>query len=424
MHAQLNGMMVRPTIKISDYSYNLPDERIAKYPLPQRDSSKLLVYRDGNIQELTFSDIPSQLPYPSTMVFNDTKVIPARLFFRKDSGAVIEIFCLEPHIPSDYAQSFAATDSSVWKTIVGNARKWKSGELNLIVPDNNPELDALGLRAELVEKVDNSFLVRFRWSGGLHFSEVIEKCGRIPIPPYLNRDTESIDLERYQTLYARYRGSVAAPTAGLHFTGRELEEIDRRGICRQEVCLHVGAGTFLPVKSESISGHIMHSEPFSVTRQFVRVLASLSDGEKVTAVGTTSVRTLESLYFLGVHILENTFDDPDDITFVSQWEPYGRDYPYTLKQAMDAISGYMDKCSLDVLQARTQIIIVPGYQFRIVDAMVTNFHQPQSTLLLLIAAFIGEDWKKVYDYALGNGFRFLSYGDSSLLFRNDTKTKP
>lgn len=413
--------MVRPEIHISDYTYILPEERIARYPLAHRDESKLLIYRNGDIRHTVFSEIASHLPHPSTMVFNDTKVIPARMFFRKDSGAIIEIFCLEPHDPADYAIAFASTETAIWKTIVGNARKWKSGTLKLIVPDGCQDLLELDLRADLVKKVDNSYLIRFTWSGGLHFSEVIEKCGRIPIPPYLNRETESVDIERYQTLYAKYRGSVAAPTAGLHFTDKELNEITGRGIRREEICLHVGAGTFLPVKSESISEHIMHSEPFSVTKELVDRLARQPQGEKITAVGTTSVRTLESLYFIGVHILENISDDPDVLTFISQWEPYQKACNYTLKESMEAISGYMESHSLDSIKARTQIIIVPGYTFRVVDVMVTNFHQPQSTLLLLIAAFIGEDWKRVYEYALGNGFRFLSYGDSSLLFRKDTK---
>lgn len=415
--------MVRPTIHISDYTYILPEDRIARYPLAHRDESKLLIYRDGEIGHTVFSDIASNLPHPSTIVFNDTKVIPARMFFRKDSGAVIEIFCLEPHCPSDYALSFASTDATVWKTIVGNARKWKSGVLKLIVPENCQELVRLDLQAELIQKIDNCFLVRFSWKGGVPFSEVIEKCGRIPIPPYLNRETESVDIERYQTLYAKYRGSVAAPTAGLHFTQKELDELDEICIRREEVCLHVGAGTFLPVKSESIAEHIMHSEPFSVTREFVNLLAELPEGEKVVAVGTTSVRTLESLYFLGVHILEKISEDLEVLTFIKQWEPYQKDYRYSLKESMTAISSYMEVHSLDSIKARTQIIIVPGYTFRVVDVMVTNFHQPQSTLLLLIAAFIGDDWKRVYEYALGNGFRFLSYGDSSLLFRKDTTTQ-
>jgi len=415
-------MIVRPDVHIKNYSYELPMDRIAKYPLAKRDASKLLLYKNNIIEEHLFSEITDYLPFPSVMVFNDTKVIPARLFFKKESGSVIEVFCLEPYEPSDYSLAFSSTESAVWKTIVGNAKKWKSGKLNLLVPDEDLQLGSLHLQAELVEKVENSFLVRFSWSEGVPFSEVIEKCGRIPIPPYLNRDTENIDRERYQTLYAKYRGSVAAPTAGLHFTNLELNRITAMGIDRLEVCLHVGAGTFLPVKSESISSHVMHSEPFSVTRSFIDTLAELPDTHKVTAVGTTSVRTLESLYFIGVHILENPTGDDGTLSFVSQWEPYGRDYTYSMHDSFGAISSYMEQHGMDRLQARTQIIIVPGYKFRVVDAMVTNFHQPQSTLLLLIAAFIGEDWRTVYDYALENGFRFLSYGDSSLLFKSDTKT--
>jgi len=409
--------MEKPDIHISDYTYCLPDGRIAKYPLARRDASKLLVYRSGNVSDQVFSELPEFLPYPARMVFNDTKVIPARLFFRKDSGAVIEVFCLEPHFPSDYAVSFASTKTNVWKTIVGNAKKWKGGILNLIAPEGS-EMAGMNLCAELVEKADNSFLIRFSWDGGIPFSQVMEMCGRIPIPPYLNRETESLDYERYQTLYAKYRGSVAAPTAGLHFTDEVLGKIDRKGIVRDEICLHVGAGTFLPVKSESISSHLMHSEPFSVSLEFIKGLSGLKDGEKIIAVGTTSVRTLESLYFLGVHLLENNEPDRDAVSFVSQWEPYGREYAYSLKQAASAIADYLERNGLERLTARTQIIIVPGYSFHVVDAMVTNFHQPRSTLLLLIAAFIGEDWKKVYDYALGHDFRFLSYGDSSLLFRS------
>lgn len=414
--------MTPQDIRIQDYTYDLPQERIAKYPLEARDSSKLLVYNEGGISETVFSCIAGHLPAESIMVFNDTKVVPARMLFRKDSGALIEIFCLEPHLPEDYAVSFSATDHCVWKSIIGNARKWKSGTLSLVVPDGvDKSVRSLNLRAGLLEKVDNTYMVKFSWEGGIPFSEVMEKCGNIPIPPYLNREAESIDRERYQTLYARYRGSVAAPTAGLHFTGRVLESLDMCGITRDEVCLHVGAGTFLPVKSEFISGHIMHSEPFSVSAEFLKRLYGKSEGQKVTAVGTTSVRTLESLYFLGVHILENADREGFDLaeaSFISQWEPYQRAYSYSLREVVGAILEQMSRRGLERIHARTQIIIVPGYRFRVVDVMVTNFHQPQSTLLLLIAAFIGEDWRKVYSYALDNGFRFLSYGDSSLLFRN------
>ncbi len=415
--------MLQPVIRIQDYTYDLPSDRIARYPLEQRDSSKLLVYKEGTVSHSVFSSLCGFLPSASLMVFNDTKVVPARMLFRKDSGAVIEVFCLEPHLPEDYAVSFASREHCSWKAIIGNARKWKSGTINLLVPDGaDAWISALNLRAAMLERVDNSYLVEFRWDGGVPFSEVMEKCGNIPIPPYLNREAESIDKERYQTLYARYRGSVAAPTAGLHFTDAVLNSIDRAGILREEVCLHVGAGTFLPVKSELISGHIMHSEPFSVSSAFLRRLYDSAGEKPVIAVGTTSVRTLESLYFLGVHILENAGKPGFNYTeasFISQWEPYQREYGYSLREVTGAVLEYMSDNGLDRLHARTQIIIVPGYRFRVVDAMVTNFHQPQSTLLLLIAAFIGEDWRKVYGYALENGFRFLSYGDSSLLFRKN-----
>ncbi len=405
---------MEPKIKIQEYSYNLPQERIAKYPLEKRDSSKLLIYNKGEISQSIFTSLPSFLPQGSLMVFNNTRVVPARLFFRKETGAVIEIFCLEPVNPSDYAVSFASSECCSWNVVIGNARKWKSGEVKLVCDDPSSEAAKLNLRAELVSKGDNNgSIVRFLWDGGYAFSEVLDICGRIPIPPYLNRDTEELDYERYQTLYARIKGSVAAPTAGLHFTDSVLEEVDNKGIERETVCLHVGAGTFVPVKSEYISDHKMHTEPFEVTLNFLEKLCSLEEDQKVISVGTTSTRTLESLYFVGVQCIENGKPGP-----VEQWEPYRKEYPYTMKEAIGAIVAYLKENNMDKLVARTGIIIVPSYKFRVVDMLVTNFHQPQSTLLLLISAFIGgEKWKDVYKYAMDNGFRFLSYGDSSLLFR-------
>lgn len=403
--------MLEPKIRIQDYTYDLPQERIASYPLEKRDSSKLLLYNKGVLGQNIFSSLPTYLPQNSLMVFNNTKVVPARLLFRKETGAFIEIFCLEPHLPSEYNLSFASTSSCEWKTIVGNMKRWKGGVLPFF---NQSELD---LKAELVEKVDNSYIVRFSWKTGIPFSKVLEICGKVPIPPYLNRETEAIDKERYQTLYAKYRGSVAAPTAGLHFTDAVLEEIKAKGIDCEELCLHVGAGTFLPVKSEFIADHIMHSEPFSVSKGFLEKLYGLKEGEKVIAVGTTSTRSLESLYFLGLQCLEET---PQRWVprCVSQWDPYGSDNTIPLKKSIGALLEYMSINSLNYLNLRTQIIIVPSYTFHVVDMLITNFHQPQSTLLLLIAAFVGTDnWKSIYDYALGNGFRFLSYGDSSLLIR-------
>jgi len=400
-----------PEIKIQDYNYELPDGRIAKYPLPERDASKLLVYHDGICEEKVFRNIPQYLPENSIMVFNNTKVVPARLFFRRDTGAHIEIFCLHPIEPAEYNTVFSVTDSCVWRCVVGNVKRWKGDILHYDHPEDDPMAE-VDLCAELVEKQDESCFVRLSWKGGRPFSEVLEMCGRVPIPPYLNRDTEAIDIERYQTLYAQFRGSVAAPTAGLHFTERVLDGIKAKGIDVENVCLHVGAGTFLPVKSSLISGHTMHREPFVVSIDFLKDIRR--GGRKLIAVGTTSVRTLESLYYVGVSCIEK--GEPED---VSQWCPYEREYPYSLDESLDAIIEYLEKNSLDEVKVSTRIIIVPGFKFRLVDVMVTNFHQPQSTLLLLISAFVGGDWKTIYDFALGNGFRFLSYGDSSLLFRRN-----
>lgn len=405
---------MEPKIKIQDFSYDLPQERIAKYPLECRDASKLLIYNKGVIEENSFFTLSSHIPQNSLMVFNNTKVVPARLFFRKETGALIEIFCLEPVSPTDYALSFAQRECCEWNVVIGNAKKWKGGEVHLLLDNASEEAKALDLRAELILKGDNNgSVVKFRWETGCSFSEVLDICGRIPIPPYLNRDTEALDYERYQTLYAKIKGSVAAPTAGLHFTNRVFAELDAKGVVRETVCLHVGAGTFVPVKSEYIADHKMHTEPFEVTKAFLEKLCALEDGQKVIAVGTTSTRTLESLYFLGVQCIENGAPGA-----VEQWEPYRKEYGYTMKESIGALVKYLDDKGLDKLVARTGIIIVPSYRFRVVDILVTNFHQPQSTLLLLISAFMGgDDWKRVYKYALDNGFRFLSYGDSSLLIR-------
>ena len=398
-----------PEIRIEDFSYPLPDARIAKYPLPERDASKLLIYRDGVVRERIFRNLAEELPAGSLMVFNDTKVVPARLFFRRPTGAHIEIFCLEPDTPAEYNLNFAATQSCRWKCVIGNAKRLKPDEM-LSLDAQGPEFDEIRPQARLLGREGQVGVVEFSWTGGIPFSRVLELCGRVPIPPYLNRDTEAIDLERYQTLYAHIRGSVAAPTAGLHFTQRVLDEIAAKGIDIENVCLHVGAGTFLPVKSSLVSEHPMHREPFVVSRE---LLCRLRDGGRpVVAVGTTSVRTLESLYYVGVRCLEE--GAPAD---VEQWAPYIRSYSASREEAFDALIKYLDDNGLQELKVGTRIIIVPGFPFRVVDAMVTNFHQPQSTLLLLISAFVGGDWHTIYDYALANGFRFLSYGDSSLLFR-------
>ena len=398
-----------PEIRIEDYNYSLPDERIAKYPLPRRDESKLLVYRDGTVAQRHFYDLPGLLPQDCIMVFNDTRVVPARLFFRRDTGARIEIFCLEPVSPSEYALNFASTRSCTWKCVIGNAKRWKDDILSFDAGDGS-EAAAMRLKARLLGREGETGTVEFSWEGDLPFSRVLELCGQVPIPPYLNRGTEEIDLERYQTLYAHIRGSVAAPTAGLHFTDEVLGAIAARGIDMENICLHVGAGTFLPVKSSLVSEHPMHREPFVVSLAFLKDL--LESGKKVAAVGTTSVRTLESLYYAGVSCIEH--GKPLDI---GQWDPYTRDYSYTTQEALRALTDYLEAGGMERLEVGTRIIIVPGFRFRIVDMLVTNFHQPQSTLLLLISAFVGGDWRTIYDYALANGFRFLSYGDSSLLYR-------
>ena len=399
-----------PEIRIEDYNYTLPDERIAKYPLSERDASKLLVYKDGMPSSSRFTDIVSFLPEGAMMVFNDTKVVPARLHFQRATGAHIEIFCLEPVMPEEYVTMFEVADRCRWKCIVGNVKRWKSDTLYLYNPDSDATVSEMNLRADLVERTGETSVIEFTWDNGAPFSKVLEICGSVPIPPYLNRDTEDVDLERYQTLYARYRGSVAAPTAGLHFTEKVLESIRNKGIDIETVCLHVGAGTFLPVKSSLVSEHTMHREPFVVTLAFLKKL--LERKGRLVAVGTTSVRTLESLYYAGVKCLENGV--PGD---VCQWEPYEREYKWSFEEALRALICYLEENGLQSIQLGTSIIIVPGYEFKVVDILVTNFHQPQSTLLLLISAFVGGNWKAIYDHALGDGFRFLSYGDSSILFR-------
>ena len=399
-----------PEIHIEDYNYGLDDARIAKYPLPERDASKLLHYKDGQVEEKIFRQLPDLLPENALMVFNDTKVVPARLHFQRETGAVIEVFCLEPVQPVEYNTAFAATASCSWKCVIGNAKKWKEDTLHLYNPDGNAAVAEMGLEAVLEGREGQTGVVRFNWKDGSPFSRVLEVAGTVPIPPYLNRESEAIDTERYQTLYAHIRGSVAAPTAGLHFTEDVLERIRKKGIDTETVCLHVGAGTFLPVKSSLVSEHPMHREPFTVTKALLQQLAA--NNRPLVAVGTTSVRTLESLYYIGVSCIET--GKPAD---VAQWAPYEREYAYSTQEALQAIVDYLDREGLDALVAGTRIIIVPGFQFRLVDKLVTNFHQPESTLILLVSAFVKGDWRTIYDYALSHDFRFLSYGDSSLLER-------
>ncbi len=399
-----------PQIKIEDYNYPLDDSRIAKYPLAERDASKLLHYKDAHVKEYCFRDLPSLLPEGAIMVFNETKVVPARMYFQRDTGAHIEIFCLEPVSPPEYNTIFASTECCSWKCVVGNLKKWKNDVLSLINTADDPDIAKLALKASMVRKEGNTAVVEFRWSTGVPFSRVLDMAGNVPIPPYLNRETEAIDLERYQTMYARVRGSVAAPTAGLHFTPRVLDAIGQKGIDINDVCLHVGAGTFLPVKSSNVADHPMHREPFSVGIGLLRKLAEKK--APLIAVGTTSVRTLESLYYAGVDCIEN--GAPKDI---GQWGPYERDYTYSTEESLKALVEYLESNNLEELKLGTRIIIVPGFRFRLVDYLVTNFHQPESTLILLVSAFVKGDWRRIYDFALANGFRFLSYGDSSLLER-------
>lgn len=384
--------------------------------MEKRDSSKLLVYNKGVIEDSLFSSLADFLPQDSFMVFNNTKVVPARLFFRKPTGAVIEILCLNPVAPEDYVTSFASVGECAWKAVVGNAKKWKDGEIYFMGDEKSGKLN---FRASLMHKGDSmESVVRFKWDAPVTFSEVLDICGQVPIPPYLNRKTQAIDRTRYQTIYAKQEGSVAAPTAGLHFTDDVLRTLDAKRILRENICLHVGAGTFVPVKSEFIDGHKMHSEPFSVSKEFVKSLMDVKPGQKVISVGTTSTRCLESLYYIGVHCIENKLDLSGTVPApVGQWEPYETSPAYSLKESLEGILEFLEKNSLNRLVAGTSIIIVPGYKFKVVDIQITNFHQPQSTLLLLISAIVGDDWKRIYSHALDNGYRFLSYGDSSVLFR-------
>ena len=403
-------------IRIADYAYPLPDERIAKYPLAQRDRSKLLVYRQGKISEDAFFHLPDYVAKGELMVFNNTRVIRARLHFRKATGALIEIFCLEPLEPADYQLNFAATGSVAWTCLVGNLKKWKEGELSQTVNVGGRQL-TLTARREGAHATGH--VIRFDWNDStISFSEVLEAIGELPIPPYLNRATEEADLTTYQTVYSKVKGSVAAPTAGLHFTPEVLQALDEKGVERNEVTLHVGAGTFRPVKSKEIGGHAMHSEWISVNRSTLERL--LAHGGRCVAVGTTSVRTLESLYYMGIraHQLMQEHQDTGDgeELHVQQWTPYeSGDHEPAATGAIAWLAEYMDAHGLDVLHSSTQIIIAPGYHYHIVKRMVTNFHQPQSTLLLLVSAFVKGDWRSIYDYALAHDFRFLSYGDSSLL---------
>ena len=428
-------------ILIEDYNYPLPDERIAKYPLAMRDQSKLLIYRDGKVNEDTFCHVGEYLNADSLLIYNNTRVIQARLEFRKTTttppllnptqshtiatGARIEIFCLEPLQPHDYQLSLGSTEGCTWKCMIGNAKKWKSGALSLLV--QLPSGETITLFAEKGEQTGNTFAVRFWWNtpasnlsplaSHLSFAEILDAVGELPIPPYLNRKTEESDKTTYQTVYSRIKGSVAAPTAGLHFTDKVLDDLRGRGVKTAEVTLHVGAGTFQPVKVADANRHTMHTEIIAVPKD--TILAIMDNLGHIVAVGTTSMRTLESLYFIGTQLytLHSTPYAQDHILTVVQFEPYEKEYTLSTKEALHAIVEYLDATGQDILHAETQIMIKPGYQFRVVDKLITNFHQPKSTLLLLVSAFVGGDWHTIYDYALSHDFRFLSYGDSSILTR-------
>ena len=397
-------------IRISDYNYPLPDERIAKFPLPERDSSKLLLYRHGEVSEDVFRSLPDYIPAGSVMVFNNTKVIMARLHFRKTTGALIEVFLLEPVAPADYQVMFLSNHRCEWCCLVGNLKKWKEEPLSRTF-----EVDGktITLRATRVGEMSTGQRVMLEWDNPeVTFAEILDVAGELPIPPYLNRESQESDKTTYQTVYSKVKGSVAAPTAGLHFTERVLRSLDEKGIHREELTLHVGAGTFRPVKSQQIEGHEMHSEHFCVQRSTIqRLLDGLGH---IVAVGTTSVRTLESLYYIGVQMANGRIVDGQPV-HVTQWEPYDNPTSLPVADALEAVLRYLDDHHLQALHASTQIIIAPGYDYKLVNMLVTNFHQPQSTLLLLVSAFLHGDWHRVYDYALAHDFRFLSYGDSSLL---------
>ena len=418
-------------IHISDYTYDLPDERIAKFPMAERDHSKLLLYRRGEVGEDVFYNLPQYLPEGALMVMNNTRVIQARLHFRKETGALIEIFLLEPALPRDYEQMFQQTSRCQWLCLVGNQKKWIAR--NTSTPGSKKEVPLtrevsikgtkITVTATHKGEVGTSQLIELEWKNisltsnpspltSISFAEVIDVMGELPIPPYLNRETQESDKTTYQTVYSKIKGSVAAPTAGLHFTDRVLSDIDARGIEREEVTLHVGAGTFRPVKSETIGDHPMHTEYIAVHRHTIeRLLAH--NGEAI-AVGTTSVRTLESLYYMGLKVLQHP-DIAEDQLHVNQWEPYEQTASITPLKALQNLLAWYDRNDETVLHSSTQIIIAPGYDYKIVKMLITNFHQPQSTLLLLVSAFVHGDWHKIYDYALTHDFRFLSYGDSSLL---------
>ncbi|MCA8831300.1 S-adenosylmethionine:tRNA ribosyltransferase-isomerase [Hymenobacter pini] len=398
-------------LSIHDFTYQLPPERIAPEPLAERDQSKLLLFQEGTIQDRQFQELPALLPTASLLVFNDTKVVRARLFARRPTGGVVELFCLEPVAPHTAIEpAMQQTGSCVWKCLVGNGRRWKEGAVTL-------EFEAEGqpavLSAERVEQREGYALIRFSWEPAhLPFAEVLRGAGHLPLPPYLNRADTAVDAVRYQTVYAAHEGAVAAPTAGLHFSDKVLAELATRHISSAHVTLHVGAGTFQPVKAEQMEDHAMHGEPISVSAETLRQLLQQMP-EPIIPVGTTSLRTLESLYWLGARLVQEPTAEPT--WHVSQWQPYEPQTEVAAAAAFQALLDYLAQSGSDVLHATTQLLIAPGYRFRVISGLITNFHQPESTLLLLVAALIGPQWRTVYEHALAHNYRFLSYGDSSLL---------
>ena len=402
--------MLPGKLRIEDFDYVLPDSRIAKYPLSERDRSRLLVYSKGRLSDMLFKDVEAQLGNDDVLVINDTRVIPARIIFSKATGGLIEIFCLEP-VDKSHQDAMSMQGASTWKCLVGGAKKWKGEEV--IRSEKRQEDMHIILYAKKKEQINENFLIEFSWTPtDLTFSQVLEAVGEIPLPPYFNRNAEDSDLERYQTVFSQYEGSVAAPTAGLHFTPALLARLQSAGIQQKRLTLHVGAGTFRPVSSGVLSGHNMHAEIFSVETDLLKFL--ISNTQRVIPVGTTSMRTLESLYWLGAKLLDGKFEDGEPL-HLDQWEPYQLDAHYSTQESLHELLEYCERKSEVRLTASTSIMIAPGYSFRICKGLITNFHLPKSTLLVLVAALIGDDWKRVYDYAMDHGFRFLSYGDSSLL---------
>ncbi|UOQ52825.1 S-adenosylmethionine:tRNA ribosyltransferase-isomerase [Hymenobacter cellulosivorans] len=400
-------------LSIFDYTYELPAARIAPEPLPNRDQSQLLVYRQGAIQDRRFTDLPTELPAESLLIFNNTKVVRARLFCQKPTGGVVELFCLEPVAPHRSVElAMQQTGSCVWKCLVGNGKRWKTGpvQISFTVLDT-PAV----LTAERLEAADGYSLIQFSWQPAeAPFAEILRAAGHLPLPPYLNREDTDVDAVRYQTVYAAHEGAVAAPTAGLHFSDAVFADLKARGIATAELTLHVGAGTFQPVKAAQMDGHAMHAEPIAVNAALLRQLLSHAP-QPIIAVGTTSLRTLESLYWLGTRLVREPSYATESAFHVTQWQPYEEGPEVSLAAALQALLDSLEQSGSDSIQATTQLLIAPGYRFRVIQGLVTNFHQPESTLLLLVSALIGPDWRRVYDHALAHNYRFLSYGDSSLL---------